>query len=185
METLQFIYNEQPVDFEPTGKDSVMVNATQMAKIFNKRIDFFLKSEHANEFIKVLEFTPFGGNSAPLTRDEIIQSRGQNGTYMHRILALKFAAWLDPSFELWVYTTIDRVLNHYFREQRDAMIEKITIKAKKEAKRAELLAKFPEMAEYFDLEQQEKDAQRKTINASREQFRQLSFEFLPAVINEE
>jgi hypothetical protein len=62
------------------------------------------------------------------------------------------------------------------------MIEKITIKAKKEAKRIELLAKHPDLAEYFDLEQQEKEAQRKTINASREQFRQLAFEFFPAAI---
>jgi hypothetical protein len=42
-----------------------MVNATQMAKIFNKKIDFFLKADHVKEFISVLEFTPFGGNSVP------------------------------------------------------------------------------------------------------------------------
>ncbi|MCD8529327.1 MAG: KilA-N domain-containing protein, partial [Flavobacterium sp.] len=58
------------------------------------------KADHVKEFIFVLEFTPFGGNSTPLTRDEIIQTKGQNGTYFHKILALKFAAWLDPIFEV-------------------------------------------------------------------------------------
>lgn len=29
---------------------------------------------------------------------------------MHRVLALKFAAWLSPDFELWVYSTIEHLL---------------------------------------------------------------------------
>jgi hypothetical protein len=29
---------------------------------------------------------------------------------MHRLLALKFAAWLHPEFEVWVYTTIEHLL---------------------------------------------------------------------------
>lgn len=38
---------------------------------------------------------------------------------MHRILALKFAAWLNPAFELWVYATIEKLLfgKHVQREQ--------------------------------------------------------------------
>jgi len=37
---------------------------------------------------------------------------------MHRILALKFAAWLSPKFELWIYSTIERLLfgKHVDRE---------------------------------------------------------------------
>ena len=38
---------------------------------------------------------------------------------MHRILALKFAAWLDSDFEVWVYSTIENLLFgcHVKREQ--------------------------------------------------------------------
>lgn len=38
---------------------------------------------------------------------------------MHRILALKFAAWLSPKFELWIYSTIEKLLfgKHVDREQ--------------------------------------------------------------------
>lgn len=38
---------------------------------------------------------------------------------MHRVLALKFAAWLSPDFELWVYSTIEQLLfgKHVEREK--------------------------------------------------------------------
>lgn len=38
---------------------------------------------------------------------------------MHRILALKFAAWLNPDFEVWVYSTIENLLfgRHVEREK--------------------------------------------------------------------
>jgi len=33
-------------------------------------------------------------------------SEGLQGTWIHERLALKFAAWLSPKFELWIYDTI-------------------------------------------------------------------------------
>jgi hypothetical protein len=38
---------------------------------------------------------------------------------MHRVLALKFAAWLNPAFELWVSSTVENLLfgRHVKREQ--------------------------------------------------------------------
>lgn len=38
---------------------------------------------------------------------------------MHRVLALKFAAWLSPDFEVWVYSTIEQLLfgKHVEREK--------------------------------------------------------------------
>jgi len=89
---------------------NVMVNATEMAKVFGKRIDVFLKTEPTNAFINAIEFPPTGGNINPILRHELIQTRGKNGTYFHRILALKFAAWLDPIFEVWVYSKIEEIL---------------------------------------------------------------------------
>jgi hypothetical protein len=44
-----------------------------MAKAFRKRVDVFLKTDHAKEFIKVLELTPFGGSSDVLKLDEILK----------------------------------------------------------------------------------------------------------------
>ena len=112
MKTLQFIYQETEINFSinPLNKN-VMINATEMAKAFGKRIDVFLKADHTKNFIEKLEislneFTPYGGNSEM----KIIETRGQSGTYMNRKLALKFAAWLDVEFELWVFDKIDEIL---------------------------------------------------------------------------
>ena len=72
---LTFLYNNAIVnfDFNPLNSN-MMINATQMAKIFDRRIQFFMKSDSTKAYIEILktlpkdeklwfEFTPFGVNS--------------------------------------------------------------------------------------------------------------------------
>ena len=54
MKVLEFIYNENTISFNPTGNDDVLVNATEMAKAFDKRIDNFLRLDNVDEFIDAL-----------------------------------------------------------------------------------------------------------------------------------
>lgn len=103
---VELIYQDIEIHNLFSGEKNVMINATEMAKVFGKRIDVFLKSDHAKAFIKVLELTPYGGSSVLLKPDEIMITKNGVGTYFHEILALKFASWLDPKFELWVYSKI-------------------------------------------------------------------------------
>lgn len=63
MEVLKFIYENSEIEFLSSGSENVMVNATQIAKVFDKRLDHFLRSDHAKAFISELELTPFGGRS--------------------------------------------------------------------------------------------------------------------------
>lgn len=181
MEVVHFIYNEQTVDFLPKGDDNLMVNATQMAKIFGKRVDVFLKSDHANEFINALELTPFGGSSTPLTRDEIIKTVNGVNTWMHRILALKFAAWLDPKFEVWVFSTIDQILLGHYREQREATAEKIRAEQQLELKKKELLEKYPEFVDFLALEGKVSEADKRRLKAIRASVQQLRLDLFPEV----
>lgn len=177
MELKHFIYNEKTIDFDFNKQTDVMVNATQMAKIFDKRLDHFLRSDQTKEFINALEFTPFGGNSELLKREEIIQTKGQSGTWMHRILALKLAAWLDPKFEVWVFYTIDKILNIELYEQRAALLEKIKAEKQKEYKRIELLEKYPELQDYFDLQDKENSAHNRRVKSIKDQIKQMKLEF--------
>ena len=177
METIKFIYNDNQVEFQPIGMDNVMVNATQMAKIFGKLPKDFLKNDDTKRFIETClkkENSPFISIEK---ESDLIDSRQKSGTYMHRILALKFAAWLDPQFELWVYYTIDKLINHYYREHRDAYIEKMSLAQQKEQKKQELLTKYPEALDYFKLEDLERTAKIKTMKAIRRNNRQLSMDF--------
>jgi len=176
MEIVNFIYNNKQVDFLPSGDNNVMVNATQMAKIFGKRIDHFLKSDHANDFINILELTPFGGSSTPLAREEIIKTVNGVSTWMHRILALKFASWLDPAFELWVYTTIDKILLSHYQELKQATIEKLQAQKELQIRKIKLIELNPELAEIFDLELKITEADRKRIKALKASVAQLKLD---------
>jgi phosphatidylserine/phosphatidylglycerophosphate/cardiolipin synthase-like enzyme len=70
MRTEVCIFNGNEVSFSLDKENNMMVNATEMAKSGNSR---FLE-------------------------EDLIVSKQKSGTWMHRILALKFAAWLNPEF---------------------------------------------------------------------------------------
>src|SRR5690554_96164 len=152
MKTLEFFFQETQIHFLLQNEGNVMVNATEMAKAFNKRIDVFLKTEPTKLFIETLKFPPVGVNLDIKSDEDIIQTRGRNGTYFHRVLALKFAAWLDPNFEVWVYSTIDNLLFGNYKKHWEAHAAKEIAEQRMEVLKKELLeAPTPSLAlAYFE-----------------------------------
>lgn len=129
MTTQVLKYNDQEVEFE-FNKQQVMVNATEMAKIFDADVWNFLRLEGTKKFIEAClktsevrfleeEKNLKSGFLNIEKEEDLILSKQKSGTWMHRVLALKFAAWLDPFFEVWVYSTIENLLfgRHVKREQ--------------------------------------------------------------------
>ena len=110
------------IEFEPfVSNGNVMVNATEMAKIFGKLPKDFLRNDDVQSFINEClkkENSPFLGIQ---TLDDLVVSRQKSGTWMHRVLALKFAAWLNPAFELWVYQTIEEIMFGHSRENDESI----------------------------------------------------------------
>ena len=107
IQTFEFNGAEIEFDFSP---NKVMVNATEMAKIFDKKSIEFLDLQNTKAFIQACIS---GGNSHHLNvekESDLVIIRPNKGTWMHRVLALKFAAWLDPNFEIWIYQTIDELM---------------------------------------------------------------------------
>lgn len=96
METKEFEYDGKTVGFEINDRN-VMVNATQMAKLFGKQVNEFMSNTTTQAFVnEALK----NGNSRFLgiTKEEdLVRSRQKSGTWMHRVLALKFAASIPPS----------------------------------------------------------------------------------------
>lgn len=166
-------FNGFKIDFEPFVKErSVMVNATQMAKAFDKRIDHFLRSDHAKEFISVLEFTPYGGNSEQLSKAEIIQTRGQAGTWMHRILALKFAAWLNPEFELWVFMVIEELLFGDFKRQTKSIERSVLLQTKIKALEAKPEKTGQDFINYLEYNNELKGEKNGRTKATKDKFKE-------------
>lgn len=86
--------------------DNLMVNATQMAKPFNKSPKDFLKTEQSKRFIEALSEV-----KKILSSDLVKVTYGNNGgTWMHEDVALEFARWLSPAFAIWCNDRIKELL---------------------------------------------------------------------------
>lgn len=92
-----FNYNGNGVTFRKG--DSVMVNATEMAKPFGKLAKDWLSNKSTNEFIHTLSAV-----RGIILTDLVVVKQGGNGeqgTWMHEDVALEFARWLSPAFAIW------------------------------------------------------------------------------------
>jgi len=108
---LEFIYQDTEIHFLLGNEKNVMVNATEMAKAFGKEPKYFLRLEGTEKYIELLiKKANIGADVPRYNREDFIFSNNKAGTYMHRKLAIKFAAWLDLEFEDWIYDTIDDLL---------------------------------------------------------------------------
>lgn len=99
-----FQYNGSPISFQKGN--SVMVNATQMAKPFCKSPKDFLKTEQSKRYIDALSEV-----KKILSSDLVKVVYGDNGgTWMHEDVALEFARWLSPAFAIWCNDRIKELL---------------------------------------------------------------------------
>lgn len=111
----KFEYEGQAISFE--FKDSNrMINATEMAKPFKKLVADFLRLKTTKEYIEILEKERYGDSHIAPKREvlRVVKGgdieKGLQGTWMDEQLALKFASWLAPRFEVWVYKKIHELL---------------------------------------------------------------------------
>lgn len=118
METKICIFNETPITFALSKDNGMMINATEMAKVYGKQVESFMRNESTQQFVKEALKNENSRFLRIEKESDLFFSRQNVGTFMHRVLALKFAAWLNPTFELWVYSTIERLLfgKHVERE---------------------------------------------------------------------
>jgi hypothetical protein len=168
MKTEVFVFNGQSVSFLQEKEHGLMVNATEMAGIFGKQTSEFLSNKSTHAFIEAC--IRRGNLCGVETREDLVVSRQRSGTWMHRVLALKFAAWLDPAFELCLYSTIDELL--FGRMVRRVKSHE---RARALQKEMEALAYNPEKSgadfeRYLELERQlkQESAQRRASKRDEE-----------------
>ena len=111
----KFSYQGNEITFQ-LGNGDVMVNATEMAKVFNKRPVDWLNLSSTQEFIQALREVRFP-NITPAESSGLVETvRGQysdgskQGTWMHEDVALEFARWLSPTFKIWCNDHIKQML---------------------------------------------------------------------------
>lgn len=185
MEALQvFTYNKQEIEFDLAGGD-LMVNATEMAKIFGKKVEDFSRLDKTEDFIQAYlrkvneryheEYnigtgkSGLNGKSRLISKGDIIYSRKKSGTWMHRILALKFAAWLNPDFEVWIYQTIDDLLFGTYRR----MEESLRLSAQRKNRIEELKNALGSTTEFLELQRLELEERQASYGRTKENRNQL------------
>lgn len=102
-----FSYNGNDVLFDT--KDDVMVNATQLAKIYGKRPNDYLSLPATNQLINAIT-RKYGIAENQLIRAE----RGGTtpGTWMHRLIVVDFCQWLDIDLKLWCTEKLDELMRY-------------------------------------------------------------------------
>ena len=102
-----FRYNGSPITFQ--RGDSVMVNATEMAKPFGKRTYDWLSNKKTEELTACVSAV----TGIPVTGLVQVRQGGapeEQGTWLHEDLALVFAQWLSPQFYLWCNARVKELL---------------------------------------------------------------------------
>jgi len=185
MEIMKFEYNGAVVEFEPSRSD-LMVNATQMAKIFGKDVYQFLRTDNTENFVKAfcqtadLRFENEFSLDGKLVK--VVKGGNNSGTWLDRRVALKFAAWLNPFFEVWVYKVIDELL---FGEIK-VLHESIVSSAQKRVRIDELRKKLNEDEDYIELLKLEIEDKKLSKTRAKESSRQLNMfkeQFLQEKLN--
>jgi len=161
-------YQGQQIEFDLNEK-SIMVNATEMAKPFGKLPKDFLRTDPTKEFIQEClrkDLTPYGEFK---TEADLFRVSRNGGTWMHRLLALKFAAWLSPQFEVWVYYTIDELLFGKYR----ALEESLRASARRKKRMNELKDILASSDDYLELERLALEERQASYSRSKTQKIQL------------
>ncbi len=169
MDIIKFTYNNSEISFQPEAGKNMMVNATEMARAFNQPVERFTRLDSTKAFIEEC-LKSYNCSFLNVKHEEdLIVSKQKSGTWMHRILALKFAAWLNPAFELWVYATIDDLIFERYKR----LEESLKASAKRKVQIDELRNKLAESEEFQTLERLELEERQAAYRRSRENSAQL------------
>jgi phage antirepressor YoqD-like protein len=97
-----YTFNGSPVTF--ANGENLMVNATEMAKAFDKRPSKWLELPSTIQFIESLEAV------RKSDRSSFIKTENGVGTWMHEDVAMEFARWLSPAFAIWCNDRIKELM---------------------------------------------------------------------------
>lgn len=117
LKPIAFAYQGKNINFKER-QGSVMVNATQMGKVFGKTPKDWLRLQSTDEFLNVLKDSReadmpnglFQEADMPIDLVQVVRGGASQGTWMHEDVALEFSRWLHPKFAIWTNKHIKELL---------------------------------------------------------------------------
>lgn len=168
METRIHDYENNSITFSLIKNVGIMVNATEMAKPFGKQVNEFMSNERTKAFVNEALNNGISRYLKVFSQNDLYYSNPKVGTWMHRVLALKFAAWLDPAFELWVYTTIEQILFGKHVKRETSFEETLRLTHEKEDIEAKENKTVEDFERYLKIEKLLKQEKSKRAMLTRE-----------------
>ena len=106
------------VSFNQNG----FLNATAVAKHFQKRPETYLKTEQTQQYIAALAEHLSNTLKSVIDENQLVivkggSSKNGGGTWLHPKLAIHFARWLDPRFAVWCDEQIEQILSGSLKSQ--------------------------------------------------------------------
>lgn len=164
--TLTVNYNGQ--NYNPT-----VTSVTEMAKVFGKEVARFMENDGTQKFIDACLNTRNSSFLIVESRDDLVTSKQKSGTWMHRILALKFAAWLNPDFEVWIYYTVDKMIYEFAQELENSIGESILLQRQQDEIKNKLAKESSEFMEYLTIEQKIINSRTRRRLATKNKFKEV------------
>lgn len=90
------------------------INATEVAKMFGKRTENYLRNESTKAYIAALAENLSVTRKSVTEQNQlvtVIQGGKEQGTWFHPKLAIDFARWLSPEFAVWCDAQIESILS--------------------------------------------------------------------------
>lgn len=99
------VFNYQGNQITFLNEGDVKINATEMARPFNKRPAKWLELPSTKDFLNEL---------AAIRKSDrlLIETVNGVGTWMHEDVAIEFARWLHPAFAIWCNDRIKELMKH-------------------------------------------------------------------------
>ncbi len=122
MEIISKSFKELEISFY--FETDIYLNATETAKLFNKKPVDWLKTQETKDYILSLE------QSIGLSKNQLIKIvKGGNdkhaqGTWIHKKLILFFARWLSSDFAIWCDLQIEQILSQQYSNQKSQTVQK-------------------------------------------------------------
>lgn len=143
----EYLYNEMKIVFAKSRNEDevVYINATQMAKVFGKKPDDYLRTKSTKEFIEAIS----ASHKCEPTDLVIVRNGGDNfGTWMHQDVALNFAQWLDVNFGIWCNDRLKEIFKFGFTGTREKL-EELILSPEMVKGLAEQVIKYRDEAEMY------------------------------------
>lgn len=154
METKICIFKENPITFVLDKNNGMMINATEMAKPFGRKVEAFMRNEGTIAFVNESLKSENSRFLNVACETDLIDSRQKSGTWMHRVLAIKFAAWLNPAFEIWVYSTIERILFGRHAQREESLERSLKLQNESKLLKNKVCKTGEDFTRYLELERQ-------------------------------